>query len=211
MGLIIDGYNLLHVTGIFGRGSGPGAFQRTREALLSFLASSLSERDRKQAVIVFDAADAPPGLPRTVFYQGIKVRYASEYPDADTLIERLVQQHSAPRSLLVVSSDHRVQRAARRRKARIVDSEEWYSDLWQRRNKRQLKAGGGQLDKPPMSMSPSEIDYWVAQFSAGLEEHEISPPERSSNDNGGTLENPFPPGYGEDVSEEDDQGSGPRR
>ncbi len=41
MALLIDGYNLMHVAGIVGRGVGPGGLERSRLALLNFLAESL--------------------------------------------------------------------------------------------------------------------------------------------------------------------------
>ena len=62
MALLIDGYNLLNVTGIFAQ-AGPGTeLHRTRVALLNFLAASINQRERKATTIVFDAAGAPPGL-----------------------------------------------------------------------------------------------------------------------------------------------------
>ena len=60
MALLIDGYNLLNVTGIFGD-AGPGtALHRTRLAFLNFLASSFTKRQRSQTTIVFDAAARRP-------------------------------------------------------------------------------------------------------------------------------------------------------
>src|SRR5687767_6562482 len=96
MPLLIDGYNLLHVTGINGS---RGDFQSSREALLRFLAAAIEPKERPVTTIVFDAADAPPGLPRTVVYEDMTVRYASEYDSADELIEELISQHHVPRSL----------------------------------------------------------------------------------------------------------------
>lgn len=166
MPLIVDGYNLLHVTGIFKPpAGGQGSFQRTREALLNFLASSLPARELPLTTIVFDAADAPPGLPRTVSHQGMTVRYASEYSDADALIEQLIENHHAPRSLLVVSSDHRIQRAARRRRADFIDSDRWYADLCQQRLATEQAAGNAQFDKPIAQLSPAEVEYWVSKFT----------------------------------------------
>ena len=89
MPLIIDGYNLLHATDIFG--AEPGNFQQSREALLAFLGAALEVKERRETVIVFDAAQAPPGLPGTVTYEQIIVRYARNYPDADALIEELIE------------------------------------------------------------------------------------------------------------------------
>ena len=139
MALLIDGYNLLNVTGIVGRGIGPGSLERSRNALLSFLAASIEPQELRQTTVVFDAKQPPAGLPRRVDHHGIEVLYASQYGDADTLIEELIQAHSAPRQLTVVSSDHRLQRAARRRKAKSVDSDKWYSELLSQRRQRRSR------------------------------------------------------------------------
>jgi len=64
MSLLIDGYNLLHVTGIIGRGVGPGTLQRGRLALVNFVAESLDPEELPHTTIVFDAHDAPAGLPK---------------------------------------------------------------------------------------------------------------------------------------------------
>jgi len=209
MTLLIDGYNLLHVTGIFGRGIGPGTFQRSREALLRFLAASLDPGQRKNTTVVFDAAEAPPGLPRTVAQEEMTVRYATDYPDADTLIEELIQSDSAPRSLLVVSSDHRIQRAARRRRARTIDSDVWYADLWQRRVQSLDSQQRSFPEKPLGELSATEIDYWVNEFSSGdspSDRHSTpSASEREAPQTDDQLENPFPPGFGEDLLREDEQ------
>ena len=170
MPLIIDGYNLLYVTAIVGDIAGQGgSFQRTREALLNFIAGSLSEAERTQATIVFDAADAPPGLPRTVSHRGMTVRFAADYADADALIEQIIRDHHVPKSLLVVSSDHRVQRAARRRRASFIDSDRWYAELWQKRLEAERAAGHEEPDKPLIQLTPAEVEYWVKKFSASDE------------------------------------------
>ena len=59
----------------------------------------------------------------------IRVLYAVDHEDADTLIEELIAKHSTPKKLVVVSSDHRLQTAATRRKATAVDSDVWYDRL----------------------------------------------------------------------------------
>ena len=129
MPLLIDGYNLLHVTGIVGSGSALTELHRSREALLRFLAASIEPAERPRTTIVFDAAGAPPGLPRTILHDGITVHFARDYADADDMLEDLIAAHDTPRTLVVVSSDHRVQRAARRRRAKAIDSDRWWADL----------------------------------------------------------------------------------
>ncbi len=85
--------------------------------MLNFLAESLSAEEIPRTIVVFDAHDAPPGLPGTMDHRGLTVRFAVGYEDADSLIEELIRSDSTPRKLVVVSSDHRLQRAARRRRA----------------------------------------------------------------------------------------------
>ena len=43
MAIIIDGYNLLHASGVMPQGRGPQTFERAREALIRFLAASLTD------------------------------------------------------------------------------------------------------------------------------------------------------------------------
>ena len=192
MMLLIDGYNLLHVTGIFGRGVGPGSLERSRRGLLNFLAASIPPEELRHTVIVFDAESAPSGLPRTVDHGGMMVRYATEYEDADSLIEELIAKHSAPRSLTVVSSDHRLHRAARRRKAKPVDSDVWYAELIrQRREQSHFKPPGAAKEQE--IPTKDEVKFWLEEFA----EQE---PERK-NETRDEFENPFPPGYGEDLLE----------
>lgn len=129
MRLLIDGYNLLHASDVFGAGALAGTLRGSREALLAWLAERLTERERRATVIVFDAADAPPGLPDQQTFEGITVRFARDYPDADALIEELLMTTPGRRQVTVVSGDHRVQRAARSSGARWVDSEAWVAEL----------------------------------------------------------------------------------
>ena len=202
MQLLIDGYNLLHATDIFGEG--PGSFQQSREALLAFLGASLSDSERSETTIVFDAADAPPGLPATYSVEEMTVLYARDYPDADTMIEELIEDHPAPRGLTVVSSDHQVQRAARRRGAKRVDSERWYADIWQRRIELRRVQQKKTPEKPIGQLSAAEIAYWVEQFDDDNLPQLPAPNKAAHDEPTHEFENPFPPGYAEDLLEGDD-------
>lgn len=151
MKLLIDGYNLLQAAGQFGSAAGFGTLESARLALLDFLVAHLSQADARRTMVVFDAAAAPPGLPATVVHEGIIVRFSRRKGSADDLIEELVEAAADPRHLTVVSSDHRVQRAARRRRATFVDSETWVRDLRSRsagaqRADERSRAGKGAID-----------------------------------------------------------------
>lgn len=194
MSLVIDGYNLLHASGILGRGIGPGSLERSRDALLNFLAESLDARQLAGTTVVFDAHDAPPGLPRVIDHRGLTVRFAPRDSDADAVIEHLIAEHSAPRRLVVVSSDHRLHRAARRRRAKAIDSDVWYADVLRQRIEGARKKTPGSR-KPSAPLTEGEVRYWLRQF--GVEE-----PDTPADD-APIPDSPFPPGYGTDIREED--------
>jgi len=211
MPLLIDGYNLLNATGIVGRGVGPPSLGRSRLALLNFLAASVDPRDLTHTTVVFDAHEAPPGLPRVVQHGGIVVRFAAKHETADALIEELIRADSAPRRLVVVSSDHEIQRAARRRRAKAVDSETWYSELIRARRQRE-EASADPPARPAVPLLEEDVSYWLRQFggesqlTALLLGQEAKAPSKTSPEPSGKgdpedhlLDNPFPPGYGEDL------------
>ena len=83
--------------------------ERARAALLNVLAASLDEDQRRRAIVVFDAKSGPPDSPGTVMHGGLTVRFAQGHAEADELIEQLIAADSAPRRLIVVSSDRRIQ------------------------------------------------------------------------------------------------------
>lgn len=199
MPLLIDGYNLLHVSGVFGRGTALTELHRSREALLAYLAASLSLSERKRTTIVFDAAGAPPGLPQSFAYEGMRVQFARDPGNADELLEKLIVAHDTPRKLVVVSSDHRVQRAARRRRATAIDSDRWWAELASARRARE-QALPSAPQKPAANLSAGEVDYWVNQFSDAP--HDESGRTKKVQPEG-DIDNPFPPGYGEDLLDEE--------
>ena len=98
-------------------------------------------------------------------HKGLSVRFAPRDSDADTLIEELIAADSAPRRLTVVSSDHRLQRAAHRRKAIAVDSDVWLAQLMREREERRHAQPEAVL-KPEGPFSPGEVEFWLKQFGA---------------------------------------------
>jgi uncharacterized protein len=159
MTLIIDGYNLLHASGVFGAARGPKGFEQSRTALLDMLVDVLGDR-AADTIVVFDAARAPDGLPARLSHGGIRVWFAREYPDADSLIEELVEGDTAPGHLVVVSSDRRLQVAARRRRARAVSCEDWLAEARETRRAR----GRPAADAKPPEPGPDGVDEWKRYF-----------------------------------------------
>ena len=224
MSLLIDGYNLLYAVGIVGRDTGGVGLQRSLTAMLNYLAETIDPNLLRRTTVVFDGV--APGFSLAGEYQGLAVRFAGHGRDADSLLEELILANTAPRRLVVVSSDHRLQRAARRRRARAVDSDVWYRELLtaQRARLQQAQQSSG---RPIVPLLEEDVNYWLRQFG-GEEflkqcsgpEHEpaecptASPPappeppvssEKPLDDMAG-IENPFPPGYGEDLLREEEWG-----
>jgi predicted RNA-binding protein with PIN domain len=229
MPFLIDGYNLLHASGVFGRG--PGTLENARLALLNFLSIHLEPHDLKYTTIVFDAKDAPPGLPDTYDLQGMTIRFARGYSDADALLEEMIAAHTTPRRLTVVSSDHRVQRAGRKRRATAVDSDVWCNQLVSQFRERRHNQSSAD-DTPKSWEKPSGRDSaevladgdWQKEFADidvdAIAAEEFGPdgvPSQSAADaeNGieddadilsdkecGDVDNPFPQEYLDDLSDE---------
>lgn len=206
MSLLIDGYNLLYAASIVGPRRGTRGLESSRWALLEFVASVLTPAERATTIVVFDAAGAPPGLPAAVEHAGLRVRFARGYVDADALLEDLIVADSSPRRLTVVSSDHRVQRAARRRRATALDSELWYARMVHRRRDpphegaAESKASDRQR---PATLTSAEVADWLDRFNLPTNET-----QRPGND-GRQRRRPrdlghdtiFPPGYAEDIDD----------
>ncbi len=147
---LIDGYNLLHAAGLARDHYALGAFERQRVKLLNFLAWRLDVEERPRTTIVFDAAEAPTDASRSTHFELMTVLFSPPSTDADTIIEELIAQHANPQQLRVVSSDHRIQLAAKRRRSIIVESDEFFDEL----SERESRAPDFIAAKPPVP-SPS--------------------------------------------------------
>lgn len=127
--LLIDGYNVLAPVAPPARGSDGLWLQRERTRLINRLVTRLDPDVRGRTCIVFDAADPPRNRPHEFVVEQLQVRFSVGYPEADDLLEELIAANSAPKSLAVVSSDHRVRSAASRRGCVVFDSQSWLDDL----------------------------------------------------------------------------------
>ncbi|MEM9367016.1 MAG: NYN domain-containing protein [Planctomycetota bacterium] len=138
--LLIDGYNIIAPVAAprkprsLPAASSPGHnpakwLQRERTILIERLATHLPASVRENTCVVFDAKTHPAGSPNHIVSSEIEIRFAVDHPEADDLIEELIASHSVPKSLTVVSSDHRIQAAARRRKCVYFDSQNWFDHL----------------------------------------------------------------------------------
>jgi predicted RNA-binding protein with PIN domain len=163
---VIDGYNLMHAMGLLLGNVKPLGLARARLQLQEFLAGAFGD-EAAQVTVVFDAARAPPNVPRTQIYKGLTLLLAVGQQEADDLIETLIAHDSTPKRLMIVSSDHRLQTAARRRGAQAMGSTEFLDFLDDRRQQKPAPPEAEPEKKE--NLSKNEINIWLQEF-AGLED-----------------------------------------
>lgn len=159
---LIDGYNLLYRLGIVTAQTGPNNLEHARRRLLALMHAAHGERSR-DVVVVFDAKRSPPGMAIEQNYQGIQVRFAARHPEADDLLEELIQQAEHPRGLAVVSDDHRIQHAARRHGCVMMPCTE-YMD-WLGQTQRAFPQNIPAAPEKPAVVSEDESAYWQQAFA----------------------------------------------
>lgn len=168
---LIDGYNLMHAAGAMNARRGGTRFLQARRRFLGKMAVALGPLV-DETVVVFDASHPPAGFPVRSTYKGITIIFSVADDDADSRIERMIVEHPNPKILNVVSSDHRIQRAARRRKARAVGADEYLDHLQTLRYEQarptppppgldQREANGREI-----IMSPEEAAEWERVFGS---------------------------------------------
>jgi len=159
MRYLIDGYNLLHAMGILCGKVGPHGLEKARLALLGRLCGDHGD-DAGSVTVVFDASRAPPGVAAEENYHGIHVYYALD-AEADDVIETLIQREATPRQLTVVSDDHRIQQAGRRRRCPVSGCLDYLDEMERKRTKPTLP----ETVAKPESISSAETQHWLREFA----------------------------------------------
>lgn len=165
--LIIDGYNLLYAAGMGRVSYGPRDLERCRRRLLNFLADKLTAAEQARATVIFDARHPPPNAPHLQMHGELRVFFATPHGDADLFIEDLIAAHSAPKQVTLVSSDHRLQTVARRRKSKHIDSDEFFDELNRRRPRADTPSSRPIREadhKQTGGMADAELAHWLNVF-----------------------------------------------
>ena len=169
MPFLIDGYNLLFTLGLTSRHWGPHALEKSREDLLAWIEQALDEQSAAVR-IVFDGRQGFRSQAVSRRPSGLEVHFATQQL-ADDAIGDLIRKESNPRALTVVSSDHRVQEAARRRGCSAWDSAELIDWI--------LERGSPEPPKPvsqeskPETTSDEDTAHWLREFGAIEEDREL--------------------------------------
>jgi predicted RNA-binding protein with PIN domain len=157
--ILIDGHNLLH--SIHKADEGAGAIS---EVQLCRVIGSYLRLTAQSGEIIFDGS-GPPDKSGFDDISSIEVFFAGLGSDTDSVIEERIITNSAPRRLKIVSSDRRLRKAARARKAISIKSEVFWSNILRELNRK----------RPPREpaakrrgLSESETRQWLDFF--GLEQ-----------------------------------------
>lgn len=167
--LLLDGYNVLFQSQMVGSNRGMGWLPKARERLLRLLVARLSHENQSRTVVVFDAAKFGETPPDFFFEKRIAVRFAIEHAEADDLLEVLIRRAPQPKLLCVVSSDLRIRRCAKARRAKSVDAESFLNQLEEGRGDAlvhgELPTSEVGDDAPGTdTLAPDEVDYWLREF-----------------------------------------------
>ena len=200
--IIIDAYNLIFQCGLQPKSlDSPLALHRTRQRLVQELAQRIEESQRPEVLLVFDAKNPRGYSTPDLVGQGFKIAFARDYEDADTMVIELMQKHSQPRQLTVVSNDHRIQTAATRRDATAIDADVWFDRLVPLAQRADRAAPSAVSGKPKVTLSDAETQKLIDTFSDVPKREDANPAEDSKAGDNETESpyNPFPDGYGEDL------------
>jgi uncharacterized protein len=167
MPLILDTFNVLHTVGVLP----PDLAGIDVQGLIGLIHSS---RYRQEKVIL--ACDGKPKPELVSHDPSITIRFSGAGKPADDLIDQLVRASSAPRKLVIVSSDHAVQRTGRRRRCTVLTSEEFLAQLADDANLPQPRPHR-LPSKPPAEISGDQVDRWIKVFD--LDESIVSLPSKA--------------------------------
>lgn len=196
------------------RGGPSDWLHRERMRLIDRLAKRLDRQLAEQTCVVFDSASsrsrgraADRSQPdATSRIGGIDVRFAVNHDEADDLIEELIELHSSPKRLTVVSSDRRLQTAARRSGATAFDSQPWFDALLDGKLGLAIPwppdrpdapgtvgdHGPAGVEEKSAAVDQTTVLQWMQAF--GVADPPPGDPKRPLSD-----DRLFPEGYGEDL------------
>jgi uncharacterized protein len=153
--IIIDGHNLLHTVYKI-----EGDSLSLDDIGLCRIIEKYLKLTGQNGEIVFDGS-GPRDKNSFENINYVEVSFAGIGSDADTRIEDKISINSAPKRLIVVSSDRRLRKAAHARKATTIKSEDFWAEVQKQLSKKRpiaeprAKRGG---------ISESETDQWLDFF-----------------------------------------------
>ena len=155
MPVIVDGYNLLRSIQ-----KTDEQFQTLAEAGLCRILSEYLKRIRDHGHIVFDGI-GPPDKSNLGGFGNLEVYFSGPDTDADSVIEQKILDNSAPKSLVIVSTDRRLRAAAGKRKAVSFRSELFFQEVIRQLDR---KKPTPEPKQKRQGLTDSETETWMDLF-----------------------------------------------
>jgi predicted RNA-binding protein with PIN domain len=155
---IIDGHNLLHTIL-----KTEGDSEVVSDVGLCRIVGNYLRLTGRRGEIIFDGTGPRD---KDIFEKvgDVEVLFAGSRTDADTVIEDKIKANTAPKRLTVVSSDRRLRKAARARKAAAVKSEDFWNNV-QKQLSRKRRAREPAAKR--RGLSEGETEQWLEFFGLG--------------------------------------------
>ena len=155
MPIIIDGYNLL-----ISVQKSYEEYEFLDEASLCWFVSEYRKRTRNYAQVIFDGT-GPLDKSELSGIDNLEVYFSGPDTEADDIIEEKIQEYSAPKKLVVVSTDRRLRAAAGKRKSISVTSDIFWMTLIAQLDK---KRPVPEPKEKRHGISEDQADQWLEEF-----------------------------------------------
>ena len=155
---IIDGHNLLHT--IFKLEGDSGA---TSDVGLCRILGRYFKLTGEKGEMIFDGT-GPPDKGGFDNISNLEVFFAGVRSDADTVIEDKISANTAPKRLIIVSSDRRLRKAARIRKATSMKSDVFWNDVQKQLSR---KRPAKEPTEKRQGLNEGETEQWLEFFGFG--------------------------------------------
>lgn len=162
MPVLIDGNNLIYATRDLEDPDRP-----IGRLMLAHLLGDWAAKTGQAVQIVYDGPVPDFAQRQQYEHPSLTVAFSGKGVTADEVIADLVSETSAPRHLTVVSSDREVQGCARRRRAQIANS----AEFWKR-----VKADLARPEPTPLEpdeksegLEDQQVDEWMRLFGFDAE------------------------------------------
>ena len=155
---IIDGHNLLHT--IFKLEGDSGA---TSDVGLCRILGRYFKLTGEKGEMIFDGT-GPPDKGGFDNISNLEVFFAGVRSDADTVIEDKISANTAPKRLIIVSSDRRLRKAARIRKATSMKSDVFWNDVQKQLSRKRPEK---EPTEKRQGLNEGETEQWLEFFGFG--------------------------------------------
>lgn len=166
MRYILDGYNIIFSGDIASRQCAPDELAGARRQLIR-LSAQLRRKTHARILIFFDGGEEGAHQPRRHSEGGVEIVFSRVDSSADDDIIDHLRRTTGTRTLVVVSDDNAVKRAARRARARAMGTAQFL-----RETSKTLSAGK-LTSEPPVKyqgISEHEVGWWKRYFNIDEEE-----------------------------------------